>query len=238
MTSNSGYDFLSSQSGGDDEMDAIKSRAGQKPAVTLSPPPLPPGMRAAMSTPSVRARIAALPDEDDADLPDSDADDMKDMNDKDDLPEDNDIPETPPARPVEIRPEQKPIAMAPVTQVPPAEATFDQQPRADGPPLFIKVDRYKDIVKNVQQLRTYTVGLRDTLDALGEMEKELKVGVDMCHKALDRVNIVLTFLDTKFLRLQGLENVEPERQSDEIERYVRGVHEQMEKLKQNLKNIS
>lgn len=223
-------------------MDAIKGRATQRPASpVLSPPPAPPGRR--KLAPEKAPQTAAPPPDDDDDLPDDDdsIEQVPEFEGMDETAEENKPKKRFPFGLMKGRQEspaeaEQPVAQSPVMQVKPVSATMSES-SAEGPPLFIKVDKYKEIVRNVQQLRSYVVGLRDALDALAEMEKELRVGIDMSHKALDRLNIVITFLDTKFLRMQGLENLEPEQHSEEIEEYVRGVHEQMEKLRQNLKKM-
>ena len=34
------------------------------------------------------------------------------------------------------------------------------------PPLFIKIEKYKEVIQSIQQLRAYALSLRDALDAL------------------------------------------------------------------------
>lgn len=106
-----------------------------------------------------------------------------------------------------------------------------------APPLFVKVDKYEDVIKNLQELRSYSLNLRDALDALADIEKELKVGMDIAHKALDKVNSILSSLDAKLLRTGSI-NIEDELKAPrEVEGYIKNVYGQIEKLKSELKAI-
>ncbi|MFQ5648181.1 MAG: hypothetical protein ACE5FW_03000 [Candidatus Aenigmatarchaeota archaeon] len=112
------------------------------------------------------------------------------------------------------------------------------------PPLFIKVERYKDIVRSIQQLRSYALNLRDALDALSDLEKELRAGLSLCHKALDKFNTLISTLDARLSRTAGaekeLEILEPPKAetTEDLESYVTGLHQQMERIREDLKTIS
>ncbi len=105
-----------------------------------------------------------------------------------------------------------------------------------GPPLFVKLDKYQHIVSNIQRLKSYSLGLRDGLDALSDIEKELQNGISLINKALDNLNSTLSMLDTKLLRVQGIEK-EGAETPKEVEEYIKGVYKQMEKIKQDLKSM-
>lgn len=75
------------------------------------------------------------------------------------------------------------------------------QPEAKSPPLFIKIDKYKELVQNLQRLKSYALSLRDALDALDDIEKELKTGIQLTQKALDDFNTIIAMMDTKLIRL-------------------------------------
>lgn len=106
-----------------------------------------------------------------------------------------------------------------------------------APPLFVKVEKYEDVIKDIQELRSYALSLRDALDALADIEKELKVGMEIAHKALDRLNVIISSLDSKLLRTAGV-NIEGEvRSPKEVEGYIKNVYSQIEKLKNELRSI-
>ena len=44
------------------------------------------------------------------------------------------------------------------------EHTVQVEGDSKTPPVFIKIDRYGEVVKNIQRLKTFALGLRDALD--------------------------------------------------------------------------
>jgi hypothetical protein len=107
---------------------------------------------------------------------------------------------------------------------------------AASPPLFVKIDKYHNIVKNIQKLKSYSLGMRDAIDALAEIEKELQNGLGVVNRALDNFNQVIGLLDAKLLRLQGIENPDvgvPKEMDD----YIKNVYDQIDKIKQGIKSM-
>ena len=120
---------------------------------------------------------------------------------------------------------------------PPEKEKSLEELSKSSPPLFVKVDKYEDVIKNIQELRSYALSLRDALDALADIEKELRVGMDIAHKNLDRVNVIISSLDSKLLRTEGI-NIEGELKAPkEVEGYIKNVYSQIEKLKSELQAI-
>ena len=106
------------------------------------------------------------------------------------------------------------------------------------PPLFIKIDKYGEVIKNVQRLKSFSLGLRDAIDALSDIEKELSTGLSIANRALDNFNTTISLLDAKLLRASGtnLTNAEVD-VPDELDSYVKNIYDQMSKLKHELKSI-
>lgn len=110
---------------------------------------------------------------------------------------------------------------------------------APSPPVFVKVERYRELLEDLQQLRSYSLGLRDALDAMSELEKEFKTAMGITHKVLDKLNIIISSLDMKLLRKQDESGGESSiRPPPEIEEYVKGIYEQIERLKTELHSLS
>ncbi len=105
-----------------------------------------------------------------------------------------------------------------------------QQPKPASPPLFIKIDKYRDVLKNVQELKSFSVGLRDAMDAIADVEHALKAGMDIANKAL------LSMLDAKLIRIEGIEEADVQTPK-EIDDYVKGLYDQIERIKHELRTI-
>jgi len=107
------------------------------------------------------------------------------------------------------------------------------------PPLFIRIDKYKEIIQNLQRLKSYALSLRDALDALNDIEKELRTGIDLTQKALDDFNAIISVMDAKLIRLAGGEEGEIEGETPEhMDDYIKGVYDQISKIRDELKTIS
>jgi hypothetical protein len=112
---------------------------------------------------------------------------------------------------------------------------------SQSPPLFIKVDKYKEIIQRIQELRSFALSMRDALDALSDIEKEIRVGLTIAEKALDKFNSNLSILDSYLLRTHGVETEmsgSAKETPEEIEGYVRSMNEQIDKIKGELEAIS
>lgn len=107
------------------------------------------------------------------------------------------------------------------------------------PPLFIRIDKYKEIIQNLRRLKSYALSLRDALDALNDIEKELRTGIDLTQKALDDFNAIISVMDAKLVRLSGSEEAEIEGEVPEhMDDYIKGVYDQISKIREELKTIS
>ncbi|MEM5812590.1 MAG: hypothetical protein QXN71_01980 [Candidatus Aenigmatarchaeota archaeon] len=128
---------------------------------------------------------------------------------------------------------------APRRQSAPAYAT--KESGESFPPLFIKIDKYKELVQNLQRLKSYALNLRDALDALSDIEKELKTGIQLTQKALDDFNAIIALLDAKLVRLSEgeeggeVETAEPPERMDD---YIKSVYDQIDKIRSELRTIT
>jgi len=136
-------------------------------------------------------------------------------------------------------------------KLPPLRAAPQERAPSGSPPLFIKVDKYRDVLKNIRNLRSYILNLRDALDVLEDIQKEFANGVQIAQRAVDELNVILSSLDSFFLKPHTIEHEDidemeeedysprhPEARSpNEMETYVRDVYGELEKLRSHLKSI-
>lgn len=108
-------------------------------------------------------------------------------------------------------------------------------------PLFIKIDKYNDLVENVHKLKSFALSMRDVLDALAEMQNQIGKGLEVAHKTLDRFNQTISLTDARLMRSQvgdtDIRNSEKNINADspeDIEKYVRELHDQIRRIKTDL----
>ena len=126
-----------------------------------------------------------------------------------------------------------------IKKEPPTDVTGTRSKHS--PPVFVKVERYKDLLGDIQQLRSYSLGMRDALDAMSDIEKELKAAMSLTHKVLDKLNMIISSLDMKLLRKAGPimpDEGMPVKPPADIENNIKEIYEQIERLKGELHTIS
>lgn len=134
-----------------------------------------------------------------------------------------------------------PKAVVPVPKKPVHE-THKSESKRPSPPIFVKVEKYKDIVENLHGLKTQAVGLRDTLEVLLDVEAELKRALDVTNRTLDSFNTLLSGLESQLTRVTpdeervNLNNL-PIKPPNEIDGFVKDLHEHIEKIKDELESI-
>ncbi len=116
------------------------------------------------------------------------------------------------------------------------EAAEEAADVSSSPPVFIKIDKYAEMVRQIRKLKSYAMNLRDALDALNDIEKEISTGIAISHKALDDFNNVITMLDSRLSRTTSIKEVESS-DNEEIDNYIKGIYDQMERIKGELSNI-
>jgi ATP-dependent Lon protease len=118
--------------------------------------------------------------------------------------------------------------------------------KATKPPLFIKVEKYQEVIEHIEKLRSYALSLRDALDAISAVEKQLRQGLLVTTRVLDRFNLMVSTIDAKLTHKKiddRIKKAVSEKEikvesPKEIEDYVKGLYEQMERIKKDLQNVS
>lgn len=146
-----------------------------------------------------------------------------------------------------------PSAGIPYQEIPPESLPSTQPsfetalPTSGSPPLFVKLDKYTDIQTHLQELRSHASNMRKTLDKLTESHKKLHMSLSMSYNMLDKINQTLGFLESKFsgkvmrtheqaplskpLSPPAPGEAPPDK---EMESYIKGITNQMEKIKGEL----
>ena len=102
-----------------------------------------------------------------------------------------------------------------------------------SPPLFIKIDKYKNIVSQIRKLRSLSLGVRDAMDALTEIEKEIATGVAVANKSLDEFNAIVRELDLRFAKVR---EADENRISKPVKDYVEKGYKRVEMMKKKFED--
>jgi hypothetical protein len=141
----------------------------------------------------------------------------------------------------------RPVTKRPVSSRPMPGSFKEPMGPMDSPPLFIKIDKYREVVRNLMEIKSFVLNLRDALDVMDDIQREISNGVNIAKKTLDELNMLLSNMDSYLVKPEAMEHAmdnEPfeqkqvPRQSEELDNYVKDVYGQLEKLKTQLKSLS
>ncbi len=105
-------------------------------------------------------------------------------------------------------------------------------------PLFIKIDRYNEVLKNIEGLKNVMLNLRDLLLLNQQMEKIRAESQNMLQKNIQEISRLLTELDKEFVRPRGLEEmgtaIKTSMETERIEDYVGELERELQNLRGKL----
>lgn len=114
----------------------------------------------------------------------------------------------------EVKPYQPPtVQQSPVQPIQRPVETPKEQPKEIKPetkeekptfaPLFVKLDRYKQILTTMNYVKTALVMVKNSLSILDELDKIRSENLSVVRDALDKVEKSMLTLDSEFLRPSG-----------------------------------
>lgn len=103
-----------------------------------------------------------------------------------------------------------------------------------SPPLFIKIDRYNELARNISELKSHALSVRDALDALNDIEKEIKNAIDITQIGLDNVTSTIALIDTKLLKIGRDDSEEVMEIPREMDDYMKSLYDNMERIRHEL----
>jgi len=105
-------------------------------------------------------------------------------------------------------------------------------------PLFIKIEKYKDILEHVNELKS-TLSHFKKLSNLRKNIEDLKTAHDeILEKTFERFGNVTTKLDTEFTVPEAMKPFVKEESVEHIDGFIHELEEEITKLKNELESVS
>jgi len=103
-------------------------------------------------------------------------------------------------------------------------------------PLFIKLDKYKNIVSALMQLKTYTIALKNSLVALEHIEKAREETISVLSKNLEKMNEKISELEKDLVKPIGFPYAPPEtfEELSTLQTSLTSLKSQIEQLKEEI----
>jgi len=99
-------------------------------------------------------------------------------------------------------------------------------------PLFIKLDRYKNILRQMAELKMIVVTIKNTLAMITEMDKLKADSMKMIQDAVARIDKKLVTLDQEFLKPSGYHDMIPQQMArQDLQDELDALRNQIEALK-------
>jgi len=92
----------------------------------------------------------------------------------------------------------------------------EQKEKSSFAPLFVKLDKYKQILNSLVELKTTIAAMKNAFSVLNELERLKMESLKMIESSIDKMDKKLVSLDSEFLRPSGFhEEMPPELYSSE-----------------------
>lgn len=106
-------------------------------------------------------------------------------------------------------------------------------------PLFVKVDKYKEILKNIREMMAFVAGTKQIFAVLNEIEAVRSDAINMMRATIQRLEKNMVQIDSELLRPKGFEFEEkvPESELYHIEDSLNDLQKQISNLKKDLQEL-
>lgn len=92
----------------------------------------------------------------------------------------------------------------PTVLPPPMEPNYQDVKREISAPLFVKVEKYREILSSVQEMKIFIAGVRQLFNILNELEAVRSDAIKIMRATLQRLEKGVLEIDNELLRPRGL----------------------------------
>lgn len=105
-------------------------------------------------------------------------------------------------------------------------------------PLFIKIDRYREVIQQLEEIRKTLGTIKNLLNLLANVDELKGETMNTFKDAISEVTDSLISLDEQFIRPEGVEEIVPEPETQtEVESYMTDLRSELKDLRKKLNKI-
>ncbi len=104
-------------------------------------------------------------------------------------------------------------------------------------PLFVKVEKYREILSSVHEMKIFISGIRQLFDILNELEAVRSDTIKIMRATLQRLEKGVVEIDTELLRPRGLVAEARGEEASHIESSLSELQSQLGELKRELQEM-
>ena len=116
---------------------------------------------------------------------------------------------------------------------------MEEMPREEkGAPLFVKVDKYKEVLRDVQELKVFISGMKQLFTVLNDLEGVRSDALKIMRATVQRLERSVVEIDTELLRPRGFElPTHEEEDIHHIEDSLGDLQKQLAALRRELQEL-
>jgi len=139
----------------------------------------------------------------------------------------------------ELEKEEHVLGRPPDPPVPAEQAMAEQQRQQEFAPLFVRIDKYRQILQTMNFLKTTMGAMRSSLSILRELDRLRDENLKMVEGAVSKVEQRMMALDSNFMRPSGfVEDVPELRDVEGVELTLEDLRTQIEQLKAQIETFA
>lgn len=107
-------------------------------------------------------------------------------------------------------------------------------------PLFVKIDRYQDVLGSIESLKTILLGVRELLNLMQQLDRIKMDSEALLQKNIQEIVVIISNLDKEFVRPKGVQMDEhpiPEMEYEKVGSYVGELERELNNLKSQLQDL-
>ena len=119
------------------------------------------------------------------------------------------------------------------------EKTAEQKPSAEFAPLFVRINKYNQILSTMNYLKTTINAVKSSISILKELDKLREENLKMVETAVNKVEQRLLTLDSSFMRPSGfVEDVGELQNVESVELTLGDLKNQINQLKAQIDTLA
>jgi hypothetical protein len=140
--------------------------------------------------------------------------------------------------PISYNHEAEPDEEFEINDIPSPLPTAPYGRKEQNAPLFVKVDKYNEILANIEDTRVLLNGIKNVFPLLLEIDAVKKDSIDTLRVTMQRIEKNILLLDTELLRPgQPRIGAEPSREGGQVQDSLTKLQNHLESLKSELQRM-
>ncbi|MBI2579495.1 MAG: hypothetical protein HYW27_01200 [Candidatus Aenigmarchaeota archaeon] len=120
---------------------------------------------------------------------------------------------------------------------------YDEEPLMErsmgSAPLFVKIDKYKDVISEIQEMKSFMSNIKQVFSVLHETDGIRSDALKVMRASIQRLEKSVLEIDAELVRPKGLsmEDIQGREEAGHIENSLTDLQKQLSELKRELQDM-